>query len=153
VMLARDPAARPTALEVARQSSALGDELAEIYPDPRAESDELAKTRVMPALAAAIPSSRTAATRLMTGRTGSSRAEAKKPAIEGRRFPSRVTLIALTVVLLVLVVTISIALAVPQTTRAPLPSVASSTPSPTQLVPTVTPAPPPVKGKGPGKNH
>ena len=153
VMLARDPAARPAALEVARQGSTLGDELAGNYPGLRAESDELAKTRVMPALPTAIPSSRTAATRLMTSETGSSLSEAKTPATEGRRFPNRVTLIALSVLLLVLVVLISIALAVPRSTRVPLPAVASSTPSPTQSVHTATPAPPPGKGKGPGKNH
>jgi serine/threonine protein kinase len=153
VMLARDPAARPTALEVARQSSTLGDELAGIYPGPRAESDELAKTRAMPALPTAIPSSRTTATRRMTGQTGSSLSEAKTPATEGRQFPNRVTLITLSVLLLVLVVLISIALAVPRSTRVPPPAVASSTPSPTQSVPTATPAPPPGKGKGPGKNH
>ncbi|MDQ1545187.1 MAG: eukaryotic-like serine/threonine-protein kinase, partial [Actinomycetota bacterium] len=121
-MLARDPAARPTALQVARQSAVLGSELAAIYPGSRAESDEVPKTRVMPVEKPEAPSSRTAPTRLMTSQMGRSHSEAAKPAAERARFPNGVTLIALAVVLLA-VVMISIVLALSQSARTPAPAV------------------------------
>jgi serine/threonine protein kinase len=151
-MLARDPAVRPTALEVARKSIQLAAELGESYPSPRAEPERLAKTRVMPVATPVAASSRTVSTRLLTNQVGTSLSETKKPAMERGRFPNTITLIALAVVLLA-VVLITVIVALPQSVRTPFPAVTgSSTPAPTQSVVTPTPAPPPGKGKGHGKN-
>jgi serine/threonine protein kinase len=151
-MLARDPAARPTALEVARNSIQLAGELGESYPSPRAEPERLAKTRVMPVATPVAASSRTVSTRLLTNRVGTSLSEAKKPATERGRFPNTITLMALAAVLLA-VVLITVIVALPQSTRTPFPAVTnSSTPAPTRSVVIPTPVPPPGKGKGHGKN-
>jgi serine/threonine protein kinase len=151
-MLARDPATRPTALEVAQSSLQLAGELDESYPSPRAEPDKLAKTRVMPMATPVAASPRTASTRLLTNLAGTSFSEAKNPAPERRRFPNTITLVALAVVLLA-VVLITIVLALPQSAGTPSPAVtSSSTPSPTRSVVITTPVPPPGKGKGHGKN-
>jgi serine/threonine protein kinase len=151
-MLARDSAARPTALEVARTSIQLADELGESYPSPRAEPDKLAKTRVMP-LAASVPArSPTISTRLLANGVGASLSEPKKPAMERGRIPNTIALVVLAVVLLAVVV-ITIVLALPLSARTPSPPVTgSSTPAPTRSVVIPTPAPPPGKGKGHGKN-
>ncbi len=151
-MLARDPAVRPTALEVARNSMQIAGELGESYSSPRAEPERLAKTRVMPMATPVTASSRTASTRLLTNQVGTSLLEAKKPATERGRFPNTITLIALAVVLFA-VVLITVIFALPQPARTPFPAVTgSSTPAPTRSVVTPTPAPPPGKGKGHGKN-
>jgi serine/threonine protein kinase len=151
-MLAREPAARPTALEVARQSTALAGELAGIYPGSRAESDELAKTRVMPAPTAAIPSFLTAPTRVMTNHSDASHPQTKKAPTDPWRLPIKIALIALAALLLSTVL-IAIVLALSQSTPTPSPTTTSSTPSPTTSVYAPTPGPPPGKGKGHGKNH
>jgi serine/threonine protein kinase len=151
-MLARDPAARPTAIEVARRSMLLSGELAGIYPGSRAESPEVAKTRVMPVRAAVLPSSRTVPTRVMTNQIGRPPSQPREAATDRWRLPIKIALIALAVVVLAAVVA-SIVRALPQGTPTPFPTVTSSTPSPTQSASTATPAPPPGKGKGHGKNH
>jgi serine/threonine protein kinase len=150
-MLARDPADRPTALEVARQSTALGAELAGSYSGSRAESDELAKTRVMPVLTAATPSSLAESTRVMTNRIGAPPTQTTKASTDRWRLPIRIALIALAAVLLSIVL-ILIVLALSQSTPTPSPAVTSATPSPTTSVSSPTP-PPPGKGKGHGKNN
>lgn len=171
-MLARDPADRPPALEVARKSARLSGELVGIHTASSADSTELAKTRVLPAGVGAAPRSPTTATRVMTGL---SVAPPPKPAKTGTgrwQLPIRIALIALGAVLLSALV-IAIVLTARPPTPVPSPSGTSSTSSPavpaataTPISPPTTPIPPapaPGKGKdkgpghgpgpGPGKNH
>jgi len=151
-MLARDPADRPSALEVAQKSVLLSGELVGIYPGSRAESPELAKTRVMPGPTVGAPSSLSVPTRVMTNRAGAPLSQPTKSEMDRWRLPIRIALIVLGAVLLSTVL-VFIARAQPQSAPTPFPTVTSSTPSPTQPAPAVTPAPPPGKGKGhgPGK--
>jgi eukaryotic-like serine/threonine-protein kinase len=167
-MLARDPAARPAALEVAQQGVLLSGELVGIRPELSADVTELAKTRVLP-MAATVPSdSPTAATKLMTSSWGQPASQPTRTGTRRRQRPIGIALIAVGAVLLAAVV-LAIALAVRPLAPVPGPSATTSTAAPTGTGPTVTPVapqttpiaprktpiPPPGKGKGPGpgKNH
>ena len=151
-MVARDPAARPEALEVARQSTLITSELAEIYPDSPAESPELAKTRLMPVKTEVSSRSATAPTRVMTNRVGAAASQPKNPTANPWRLPTKIALITLAAIVLALVL-ITVARALTQVTPTPVPAGTSSTPSPTRSVVIPTPVPNPEKGKGHGKNN
>jgi eukaryotic-like serine/threonine-protein kinase len=169
-MLARDPANRPSALEVARKSTRLSGELVGIHTATSADSAELAKTRVLPVGGATAPRTPTSATRVMTGLSGTSPPKSATTKNGRRQLPIRIALIALGAVLLSALV-IAIVLAARPLAPVPSPSGTSSTSSPAVPAATATPiptpttpsAPAPGKGKdkgpgpgpgpGPGKNH
>ena len=151
-MLARDPAVRPTALEVARSSVPLSDELSGIYPVPDSSADKLVRTRLLPMATVVLPSPPTGVTTVIKEDTVTTRAQPRKSASGRPRFPIRIALIVLAALLLATAL-IALVRALPSVAPVPPPVVASSTPTPTQFGSTPTPSPPPGKDKGNGSGH
>ena len=152
-MVDRDPAVRPSAIEVARRSAELSDELSETYPIMSAATGDLAKTRLMPVATAILADPATAVTRALKGGRILAPTGLQTAANGHPRSPLKIALIALGVVTVLAAALIFFVRELPAVAPVPSPTATSSTPTPTHSVSTPNPLPTPGKGKGKGKGH